>query len=134
MTTLTWPPAYDTAIEHELFLLGYRNLTVHVVGHVGLSLLVAAGTWFAVPHTLVLGWLAWMLCLALIFCLGVWAFRWRINTPGTDALALRQWKNMHVWMVTLPGIGWGSAAVADPEGAIRALPCQVVVLERLGLV
>ncbi|MDP2678780.1 MAG: hybrid sensor histidine kinase/response regulator [Rhodoferax sp.] len=117
MTTLTWPPAYDTAIEHELFLLGYRNLTVHVVGHVGLSLLVAAGTWFAVPHTLVLGWLAWMLCLALILCLGVWAFRWRINTPGTDALALRQWKNMHVWMVTLPGIGWGSIGLLFVPGA-----------------
>lgn len=104
----SWFPTYDPAVERELFTLGYRNLTVHLVGHTGLSLLVAAGTWFAAPHERVLGWLAWMLSLALLFLIGVWVFRKRVSESGVNALDLRLWKTVHLWMVTLPGIGWGT--------------------------
>lgn len=116
MKTL-WPATYDSAVEHELFLLGYRNLTVHLVGHVGLSLLVAMGTWFAASHALVLGWLAWMLGLALIFGVGLWVFRQPVTVYGVDKLVLRRWKAVHLWMVTLPGIGWGSIGLLFVPGA-----------------
>ncbi|MEN9435866.1 MAG: sensor hybrid histidine kinase [Pseudomonadota bacterium] len=95
-------------MEHELFLLGYRNLTVHVVGHVGLSLLVAVGTWFAASHTLVIGWLAWMLSLALVFVYGIRAFHHKVRQPGIRSEDMRQWREISLWMATLPGIGWGS--------------------------
>ncbi|MDD5028954.1 MAG: hybrid sensor histidine kinase/response regulator [Rhodoferax sp.] len=100
-------PTYDPAVERELFLLGYRNLRVHLVGHTGLSLLVAAGTWWAAPHVRVLGWLVGMLGLGLTFFFGLWAFQQRINRPELPAAQLRQWKTANLWMVVLPGLGWG---------------------------
>jgi len=112
-----WHPTYDPAVERELFTLGYRNLTVHLVGHTGLSMLVAAGTWFAAPHARVLGWLTWMLSLALIFLMGVWAFRKRVRVPGVSTQDLRLWKTIHLWMVTLPGVGWGCIGFLFVPGA-----------------
>ena len=104
-------------MEHELFLLGYRNLTAHVVGHVGLSMLVAAGTWFAAPHALVLGWLAWMLGLALVFVYGIRAFQHKVNLPGIRTEDMRQWRLTSLGMATLPGIGWGSIGLLLVPGA-----------------
>jgi len=92
LKTPDWLSIDSPAVEHELFLLGYRNLTVHVVGHVGLSLLVAAGTWFAAPHALVLGWLAWMLSLALVFIYGIRAFQHRVRQPGIRSEDMRSWR------------------------------------------
>jgi len=110
-------PTYDPAVDRELFLLGYRNLRAHVVGHTGLSLLVAAGTWLAAPPTRVLTWLAWMLILGLIFLLGLWAFHQRIQRPDISAAVLSQWKTANLWMVTLPGLGWGSIGFLFVPGA-----------------
>ena len=44
-TVSTFPTLSATrlAVEHELFLLGHRNLQAHVFGQAGLSLLVAMG-------------------------------------------------------------------------------------------
>lgn len=100
-----------------MFLLGYRNLKVHVVGHVGLSLLVAAGTWFDAPHALVLGWLAWMLSLALVFVYGIRVFHHKVRVPGIHAQDLRLWRKTSLWMATLPGIGWGSIGLLLVPGA-----------------
>lgn len=100
-----------------MFLLGYRNLKVHIVGHVGLSLLVAAGTWFAAAHTLVLGWLAWMLSLALVFVYGIRAFYHKVRLPGMQSENMRMWRQASLWMATLPGIGWGSIGLLLVPGA-----------------
>ena len=108
MTKPDWLQTSDPAVAHELFRLGYRNLQAHVVGHVCLSLLVAVGTWFAARPALVLGWLAWMLGLSLVFAYGLWAFRDKVKHADIRADDLAQWKAVHLWMVTLPGIGWGS--------------------------
>lgn len=117
LKTPDWLSIDSPAVEHELFLLGYRNLTVHVVGHVGLSLLVAAGTWFAAPHALVLGWLAWMLSLALVFIYGIRAFHHRVRQPGIRSEDMRSWRKTSLWMATLPGIGWGSIGLLLVPGA-----------------
>ncbi|NCN71252.1 MAG: hypothetical protein GW907_08920, partial [Betaproteobacteria bacterium] len=108
MSTLTLFPTYAPAVERDLFLLGYRNLRAHIVGHVSLSLLVAAGAWIAAPHARVLAWLGWMLALALVFGLGFWMFRQRAAMATIDAQDLVQWKRMHLFMVSWPGLGWGS--------------------------
>ncbi|MDD2811282.1 hybrid sensor histidine kinase/response regulator [Rhodoferax sp.] len=105
---IPWFPSYPPAVEQELFLLGYRNLRAHAVGHTGLSLLVAAGAWMAAPHALVLGWLGWMLALTLIFFMGLWMFKALPHAQPFPHALLQRWKNTHLWMVTLPGLGWGS--------------------------
>jgi len=108
LSTLTLFPTYAPAVERDLFLLGYRNLRAHIVGHVSLSFLVAAGAWIAAPHARVLAWLGWMLALALVFGLGFWLFRQRAAMTTINAQDLVQWKRMHLFMVTWPGLGWGS--------------------------
>lgn len=119
MPQLQLSPNYAPAVERELFLLGYRNLRVHVVGHVGLTLLVSAAAWIAAPHALVLAWLAWMLALALVFGVGFWLFRQRVAALDVKAkdLTLARWKTVHMWMVTLPGLGWGSIGFLFVPGA-----------------
>ena len=117
VSTSLYPPVSDPAVERELFLLGYRNLKVHVVGHTVLSLLVTAGTWAAAPHSRVLSWLVWMLALALIFVSGIWAFRQQVQQPAISATELRHWKKANLWIVTLPGIGWGSIGYLLTPGA-----------------
>lgn len=108
MKRLTWFSHPDPAVEHALFVLGYRNLKVHVVGHVGLSILIAAGAWSTAPHLRVGAWLAWMLSLALGFGYGLWAFRKVVLLPRIPAADLRQWKFTNLLMGAAPGLGWGS--------------------------
>lgn len=98
-------------------MLGYRNLRAHVAGHVGLSLLVAAGAWLAVPHARVAVWLAWMLGLALTFAGGLWMFRQRTRAHDVQPRDLALWKTVHLWMVVLPGLGWGSIGFLFVPGA-----------------
>lgn len=108
---------YDPAVEQELFVLGYRNLAVHVLGQTGLSLLVAAGAWATVAHVRVVSWLAYMLVMAVIFGLGIWGFRQRANRPGIHPAVFRQWKVAHLWMVTSTGLGWGGLGFLFVPGA-----------------
>lgn len=117
MKSPDWLTISEPAVEQALFVLGYRNLKAHLVGHVALSLLVAAGTWIAASHALVLGWLVWMLCLALIFVHGIWAFRLKVGRATVACAELKQWKITNFWIVTLPGIGWGSIGLLLVPGA-----------------
>ncbi len=122
MKTPFWLATYDPAIERELFLLGYRNLPVHALGHTGLSLLVATSAWFAAPHSRVLGWLGGMLGLALLFFGGIWAFRHQVDAAVMSPLSLRRWKTANLWMVTLPGAGWGCIGfLYVPEAQVNNL-------------
>ena len=113
----TWLSNPDPAVEHALFVLGYRNLKVHVVGHVGLSLLIAAGAWSAAPHFRVLAWLGWMLILSLGFGYGLWAFRQVVHLPRIPAADLRKWKLTNLFMAAAPGLGWGSVGFLLVPGA-----------------
>ncbi|MBP8286336.1 MAG: hybrid sensor histidine kinase/response regulator [Rhodoferax sp.] len=103
-----WLVPQDPAIEQALFILGYHNLKAHLVGHACLSCLVAAGTWFAASHTLVLLWLGWMLGLSGFFVIGILSFREPAAARVLPSEELVRWKRLNLWMVTLPGIGWGS--------------------------
>lgn len=110
-------PTYAPNVERELFLLGYRNLRVHIVGHVSLTLLVTAGAWVAAPHVLVLSWMTWMLVLAFAFGLGLRVFRRHAVMDKLDAQDLARWKKVHLFVVTLPGLGWGSIGFLFVPGA-----------------
>lgn len=108
---------YTPAVERELFVLGYCNLPVHLIGNTGLSLLVIAGTSLAVSTQRVLGWLAYMLAMSLMLFTGVWDFRKRASLPSINIAVLRQWEFAPLWMVTLPGLWWGSIGVLFVPGA-----------------
>lgn len=112
-----WCSTHAPAVERDLFLLGYRNLHVHIVGHVGLSILVTAGAWMAVPHHRVLIWSGSMLGLSLVFGMGYWMFRHRATVTSVNVQDLSLWKTVHLWMVTLPGLGWGSIGFLFVPGA-----------------
>ncbi len=110
-------PNLEPTMEWELFVLGYRNLWVHVAGHTGLSLLVAAGSWSAAPHVRVLAWLAVMLGLALLFFAALWQFRQSVKPPARNEKVLRQWKLVNLWVVTFAGLGWGGIGFLFVPGA-----------------
>ena len=108
MSTFPTPSATRLAVEHELFLLGHRNLQAHVFGQAGLSLLVAMGAWSTVPHQRDIAWITGMLLFALLLQCTVWAFRARVAAPGPDAQTLRQWKWANFTVVSMAGFAWGS--------------------------
>lgn len=110
-------PVLDPTIERELLFLGSRNLWVHATGHTGLSLLVAAGSWLAVPHAKVLTWLGVMLALALLFLAGLWQFRQNVKAAARNERVSRQWKRVNSWLVTLAGLGWGCIGFLFVPGA-----------------
>ncbi len=117
MTRPTWFSHPDPAVEHALFVLGYRNLKVHVIGHVGLSLLIGAASWTAAPHIRVWVWLAWMLSTTLVFGYGLWAFRKLVLLPRIPADDLQKWKLTNLVMAAAPGLGWGSVGFLLVSGA-----------------
>ena len=83
MSTFPTLSATRLAVEHELFLLGHRNLQAHVFGQAGLSLLVAMGAWNTVPHQRDIAWITGMLLFALLLqCTApVWPRPGRMRRP-----------------------------------------------------
>lgn len=117
MKLFPWFPQTNAAVEHALLILGYRNLKVHLVGHVGLSLVIACGAWAAAPHPRVGLWLALMLAFSLGFGYGLWAFRKTVNQNPLTPAALTHWKRTSLWMAAAPGLGWGSVGFLLVQGA-----------------
>ncbi|OYT90762.1 MAG: hypothetical protein CFE43_16465 [Burkholderiales bacterium PBB3] len=117
-----WFPHPNAAIEHALLVLGYRNLKVHVVGHIGLSVLIACGAWSAAPHARVGLWLALMLALSLGFGYGLWAFRKIVNQSPLPPVALAHWRRTNLFMAAAPGLGWGAVGfLLVPDAQVNNL-------------
>jgi signal transduction histidine kinase/CheY-like chemotaxis protein len=108
VTAAATAAANHTAIEQELFLLGYRNLRTHVFGQAGLSLLVAAGAWAAAPHVRVLVWIDCMLVFAVVLYAGVWIFKKQAGLRPAEPRTLRDWKRANFFLVSIAGVAWGS--------------------------
>ncbi len=107
----------ETAVQQELFLLGYRNLPVHVVGHTGLASIIIWIAWGVAPTWKVLLWSAYSACIAFILLGGIWAFRQRASSRPITAQTLRQWQWTSLMMLTLPAIGWGGVGILLVNGA-----------------
>ena len=117
-----WFSYPDADAERELLVLGYRNLKVHMLGHIGLALLIAWGAWVAAPHERVGWWLAFMLAVSLGFVYGLWAFRRVVGLNPLPFAALQQWKRTNLFMAAAPGLGWGSVGLLMvPDAAINNL-------------
>ena len=117
MTRPNWFIHHELAVEHALFVQGYRNLTMHAIGHLGLSLLIAGGAWTAAPHLRVGVWLAWMLSIALGFGYCLWAFREVLNCLCIPSDDLKKWKLTKLSMAAALGLGWGCVGFLLVSGA-----------------
>ncbi len=100
-------PIDNTTVERELFTLGYRNLHVHIVGHIGLSLLVAAGTWKTAGAQRVTEWLTLMALVAMYLCAVLWLYRRQISRHTARRISLHRWRWVNYSLVSLAGVGWG---------------------------
>jgi signal transduction histidine kinase len=103
-----WYPTYQPAVEHELFVLGYRNLLVHGIGQLILSSIVGVGSWGFAPHSTILFWGAWVLLSLLVVLAGLWFFSLQVKSTVALASNLAQWRVYHFVAVFFIGIGWGA--------------------------
>jgi signal transduction histidine kinase len=107
-----WLTPRDRAVEHELFVLDYRNLLPHGIGQAGSSMVLAAASWGVVAHSVLWVWISWMMMTAGAYFLTLWGFRRHAKLPHSDASArqtLQRWRWMHPMMLVLTGLGWGGA-------------------------
>ncbi|OYU43170.1 MAG: hypothetical protein CFE44_19870, partial [Burkholderiales bacterium PBB4] len=117
-----WFSRPDADAQRALLVLGYRNLPVHLVGHIGLALLISSGAWTAAPHGRVLGWLVFMLVLSLGFVYGLWAFRAVVPQNPIPESALTHWRRTNLLMAAAPGLGWGSVGfLMVPDAPVNNL-------------
>ncbi len=107
----------ETAVQQELFLLGYRNLTVHVIGHTSLASIIIWIAWGVAPAWKVQLWSAYAAFIVVVLLLGRWAFHQRANMRVISEKTLRQWQWASLAMLTLPAIGWGGIGLLLVNGA-----------------
>jgi signal transduction histidine kinase len=100
----------EPLVEHELFVLSFHNLVVHIVGQVLLSSVVGVGSWSNIDHSVVLAWAAWISFSTLVLAGGAFAFRTHVKAPANKKILL-QWRLSHVVMLAFVGIAWGGAGI-----------------------
>jgi signal transduction histidine kinase len=101
---------HPIAVHSALFSLGYRNLLVHEIGHVIITVLVLGASWNVVPGGDLLVWLAWQCVTAFALALGIYLFRRSVRQVEPDPKTLANWRWAHLLMLTMIGIGWGIAS------------------------
>ncbi len=106
-----WFASKPPEVQRELFVLGYRNLTVHAIAQTVLCVLITAGSWRIVPHNLVLAWSAVGALSIVGLLIGKAAFRRDAAAPVTPLSALQRWRWAHTLLLTILGIPWGGAAL-----------------------
>ncbi len=111
----------EKAVQQELFLLGYRNLSVHVIGHISLASVIIWIAWGVAPAWKVQLWGAYAAFIVVVLVLGKWAFRQRAKIHEISEKTLKQWQWQWQWasltMLTLPAIGWGGIGLLLVNGA-----------------
>jgi len=122
VNAFSWLAFHEPDVEQELFLLGYRNLSVHALGLVCLPLLVCAGAWSTVPQPIVWAWLIWMLAMSFLFRYGLWLFRHKVKLLHPDLKVLRQWHWANLGMISMGGFSWGCIGfLFVPEAQVNNL-------------
>jgi signal transduction histidine kinase/CheY-like chemotaxis protein len=96
----------EPLVEHELFVLSFRNLGVHIVGQILLSSVVAMDSWTNCDHDKVLAWAAWIIFSTVVLVSGLLVFYPHAKAPADGKILLR-WRLSHALMLSIIGIGWG---------------------------
>lgn len=107
----------EPAVQHELFVLGYRNLWVHFVGNTALTALVTWASWGHADPALIWLWVTWMLGTSLAMLLGIYFFHDEATQATSTAQTLRFWQHALWILALLPGIGWGGGGLLMVPGA-----------------
>jgi signal transduction histidine kinase len=113
---------HPIAVRRALFSLGYRNLFVHEIGQVVVTLLVLGASWNIVPKNDLLVWVAWHGLTALALAAGIVLFRRASRQEAPSLITLARWRWAHLAMLTMIGIGWGIASsLMMPDQAVHNL-------------
>jgi len=105
------------AVNHELFLLGYKNLPVTGVGHSLLSILTvwaAAGT---VGNTTLTWWLGYMLTIGALYGFEHWNFRAYARGDISGPHELQRWRMHRQTLQFFSAAGWGGLGFLLVPGA-----------------
>jgi two-component system, sensor histidine kinase len=109
-------------VRRALFSLGYRNLFVHEIGQIIVSLLVFGASWNVVPEDDLLTWMAWQGVTSLAMAVGLLFFRKASLEPELGAQTLIRWRLAHLVMITMIGIGWGiESSMMVPDKPVHNL-------------
>lgn len=95
------------AVEHELFLLGYRNLPITGAGHSVLSILTVVVSRDAVAASILTWWLAYMLTIASLYGFEYWNFGRASKATTPNSQQLRQWRIHRQTLQFFSALGWG---------------------------
>jgi signal transduction histidine kinase len=118
----TFIARHPIEVRRALFSLGYRNLFVHEIGQVILSLLVFGASWNVVPQNDLFVWLAWQGITSITMAGGLLLFRKASLKPELEAQTLIRWRFAHLVMLTMIGIGWGiESSLMVPDESVHNL-------------
>lgn len=105
------------AVNHELFLMGHRNLPVTSIGHCLLATLTAWAAYGTSPRATLLWWLAYMLAVGALYCVLYWRFQTYARAGTPDPTELRRWRNSRHATQLISGVGWGGIGFLLVPGA-----------------
>ena len=105
------------AVNHELFLMGHRNLPVTSIGHCLLATLTAWAAYGTSPQTTLAVWLIYMLAVGALYGALFWRFRSYANADVPDIHALSRWRNYRHATQLISGVGWGGIGFLLVPGA-----------------
>ena len=129
----TQGPAFELAVQQQLFLLGYRNLRTTGWGQLLLGSLVMAGLSDLVPWHQRLAWLGVMLLIALAFWGMSRQFKAQSQATRPDPVALRRWLLQRRILQMVGGLTWGCLGLfLDPRAATDNLLIMVVFAGVMG--
>lgn len=113
----SWFPEFEPAVDHALFLIGFRSLLTSGRSQIALSGLVA----FTVHDTsdpVILGvWLACLVFAGLFYMVLHRHFGPEVSVPPPNVDAVKRWKHYRRNLQLFSAIGWGSTVWLMVPGA-----------------
>jgi two-component system, sensor histidine kinase len=98
---------HRTEIQQEFFRLGFGNLKVHLLAHVGLSSLVALACIKLGKPSIVSVWIAYMVAITIALIAGLYGFGTAIKSGKPPTHIGKRWRNYHFAIVCAIGLAWG---------------------------
>jgi signal transduction histidine kinase/CheY-like chemotaxis protein len=110
-------------VQKELFELGYKNLKIHLLGHLALCTIVGVEAISSATPSTLASWVIWMIFVAVALCLTLLAFKQKGDLAAADPIRavnqLKFWRWAHLAIVCSVGIGWGCVGFLLVPGAER---------------
>ena len=133
VTSPALPHPNDTAVEHELFLLSYRNLVVTGFGQTILAGLVALGSSSSADPGKLFCWVAYMVVISTLYFFESWRFSSHAQETMVSPATLRSWKSHRRGIQMLSGLGWGALGVLlIPEAQVHNVFIMTTVAGMVG--